>query len=178
MRRCARGGLLIACTLVMVGCLPMAVGTTAGAVLGAKIGDRLDRSSVGPAGEDAGKDFGAAVVVTFTEPRDVNAVVLRYDLSREAVPTDSLFLPRTTRLVGRIQASRNDSLMILLSEANGDRGRVSFGGKHSTVIARDPKAYVVVLDRRPSRSTGMFLGALAGMVAVAAVFLSGFGGGT
>jgi hypothetical protein len=169
---------MIACTLVMVGCLPMAVGTTAGAVLGAKIGDRLDRSSVGPAGKDAGKDFGAAVVVTFTEPRDVDAVVLRYDLSREGVPTDSLFLPRITRLVGRIQASRNDSLMILLSEANGDRGRVSFGRKHSTVLARDPKARVVVLDRHPSRTAGMLVGVLAGMLVVTGVVLSGFGGGT
>jgi len=169
---------MIACTLMMVGCLPMAVGTTAGAVLGAKIGDRLDRSSVGPAGKDAGRDFGAAVIVTFTEPRDVDAVVLRYDLSREAVPTDSLFLPRITRLVGRIRASRNDSLMILLSEANGDRGRVSFGRKHSTVIARDPTAKVVVLDRHPSRTAGMLFGLLAGMVVVTAVVLSGFGGGT
>ncbi|MCC6243305.1 MAG: hypothetical protein IT353_10715 [Gemmatimonadaceae bacterium] len=135
------------------------------------MGDRADRASTGPAAKDAGKEIGAAVVVTFTEPRDVHAVVMRYDLSRDGVPTDSLLLPRVTRLVGRVQGSRNDSLMLVLTEAKGDRGRESFDGKRSAVIARDSRAHVVVLDRRPSRSAGILLGALTGMLIVGGAFV-------
>jgi hypothetical protein len=160
MKTVAKWCAVATCLLALSGCAAVAVGTATGTVFGARLGARLDRGSRG----GAGTDVGAAVVVSFSVPRDIHAAVLRYDLSRRGVPTDSLHVRAVTSLSGRIANNVNDSLMVMLSEANGARGRLLFGGKHSTVILRDTTVRVRILNRNPARNTGVLFGALVGFV--------------
>ncbi len=157
----------VMCILALTGCAELLVGTAAGGALGASLGTRMDRSS----GRGAGRDVGAAVVVSFSEPRDVHAVVMRDEGARRGVPSDSILVRAATTASGRIADNRKDSLVIVLSGTNGARGRMSFGGKHSIAVARDSTVKVTVLNRRPSRNTGLFLGALAGWFTTGYVLL-------
>jgi hypothetical protein len=158
---------VVLCAFALTGCAAgLLVGTTAGAAVGASVGSRQNRAS----GLGEGKDVGAAVVVNFAVPRDVHAVVMRYDSARRVIPTDSVVVRAVTTLSGRIAADLNDSLVLFVTEANGSRGRVTFGGKHSTAVLRDSDMNVRILNRNPSRYTGLFLGTLV----LAASFLGLF----
>ena len=161
----------LVCTLALSGCVPLAVGTAAGAALGAGLGAVKERNSI----RGGGRDVGAAVDIRFSQPRDVYAV--RRTDGRSA-PKDSIRVPGVTSVLGRIADQRNDSLEILLSGTSGARGRTSFGNKHVLTIARDTSVTMKILNRNPSRNTGLLFGAVAGWFVAGILALRAALGGT
>ncbi len=177
--------LVVSCQLS--GCRLFVAGAVTGGAIGAGVHAGVTAATRhGPrytaAGDSIGALLGAPVRVTFAVARNLDAVRASNDRD-ESTParargnaSDVIPLSNVVWIAGRVVTVRNDSLVVVLTEAFSGAGRQSFSGTHEVVVARDTRMSIRARDVPVRRSLGRSIvaGALLGIVGAGvwvAVFL-------
>lgn len=140
---------LLALSSAPAGCI--AAGAAAGATVGVAAGDAAAR-------HDSARYAGTAVAVAFARARDVAMV--------GSAGGDTTRVRGAVALLGRVTATRGDTLRLAVSEGRGSDGAASFpsGREPTTEIVPGPEVSVRVLSRAPTQTNAAFTGALIGII--------------
>lgn len=167
--------LVVSCQLS--GCRLFVAGAVAGGALGAGVhAGVMEATKHGPrytaAGDSMSALLGAPVTVTFAVARHLDAVRASNDRDKSTPArargnaSDAIPLSSVVWVAGRVVTVRNDSLVVVLTEAFSGAGHQSFSGTHEVVVARDTRMSIRAREIPVKRSLGRSIvaGALLGIL--------------
>ena len=157
MRRCDVGAagvralLALLLTVAPSGCMALLAGATGGAAVGVAAGGAAER-------RDSTRYAGTSVAVAFAPARDVAVV--------GAAPGDTTWVRGAVSVLGRVTATRGDTLRLAVSEGRGKGGAATFpsGREPMTEIVSGPGVTVREISRIPTQTNAAFTGALIGTI--------------